>query len=42
MGEMAGYASGNFHQTVGVYFQTTMYGCYWQLLGDTELVEAEI
>lgn len=42
MGEMAGSTSGNFHQTVGVCFQKTMYGCYRQLLGDTEMVEAEI
>ena len=26
-GEMAGYASGNFQQTVGVYLQERIYGC---------------
>ena len=25
--EMAGYASGNFQQTVGVYLQERIYGC---------------
>lgn len=26
-GEMAGYASGNFQQTVGVYLQGRIYSC---------------
>lgn len=35
---MAGYASGNFQQTVAVYLQERIYGCWWQLLGDMKLV----